>query len=1047
MSGWQPPPSFVEEPETPPSKKKNDISSTDGEGSSRRTKHDKSSDRSSSTRSKSPKMPKSPKRSGGPSSPKPSKPSKPSSVSSSQGSPGSGSAKPKKGRSSAAWAPTFVVADHSESSERGDDDTQPASAIGDGVSMDRGAPTLTTTSSPSQFDLTERALPPAVRGGGVISTSRPVMPPRSMTPPKPAMKHQPSHSAMKSPTRVSPTPAAKKAGVNWNQTLFVADQVGSDKPSAQVEEGPPRSSATAPRPPPRRGFGSLKRHVSRKDTFIIDQEILDTRLEWTQQLVSESFKPYKKMICDMDDDLPDIDDIVFDQDDYFDEDHEMREVRDEMLDDPKITEREIAAFFEGYKLFQTKANSLQAQLDAVKSIQKNQHKSQVMSTRQLQLSHDTKMASERILSIKQRTLMARGGSVPAITTEKSSSIPEDNPAPLRSPLLPKQADGDKEEKVQPPAPVAIDKKNADNNTHTAKAEEPVPTEKAKVEEPKEKPKSDEKKDRRGLMMSGSLRALSIKRIKESTSDEGSSDIHKLLEELEEAERRQKKLEKQLAQAGVVIAEDIPYDVAKAKVESIAKRMGEIGGSDNPEYFELEKDMEKYTAALMMTDEYQEEQEEVERQWEKSVEKGNLEAVKKVRRHMPVEVRNMSENALATNPTPNGKRLPKDIAKKFKRTNVLQLLRIDPKEIAPMHPSTLENMRVTGMTLTERRAMYHHLKDLGPRWKAMQSDKMTERKWIWYTMMKSNFKENVDAWQRHVDEYGPPGNHPYATRQDPNAGCPLIGKQCPLKADMQVDYNGDYGYPEEAEYFKTATKSKDNGGGADDEKQRELEAAREQKSLERSGALKKHYKGKILQVSLASGSCENMDEAMDKIEAAQEKSIRKCLESKGGETDDDSKKKEVVSFTESLNEFKLSILQFAERSGMQLTGKRDANADEPDIRSMIELALCEEVIELGLAFFILIEQRLQELSVSDGRMRSTIAQLRELLDELHDRNLKSIENLDGERPPRSRPLKGKEEVMKEVQKEIDAKEDEERKKAAAAAEAEAGKFVDVTFHMF
>jgi hypothetical protein len=130
--------------------------------------------------------------------------------------------------------------------------------------------------------------------------------------------------------------------------------------------------------------------------------------------------------------------------------------------------------------------------------------------------------------------------------------------------------------------------------------------------------------------------------------------------------------------------------------------------------------------------------------------------------------------------------------------VLQILRIDPQSILPMRPSTLENMSVTGLTLTERRALYQHLIDVGPRWKAMQAEKMTKRKWTWYNMMKSNFKENVDSWQRHVDKYGPPGNHPYATRDNPTAGCPLLGKQCPLKADKIVDYDDDYGFPEYAQ---------------------------------------------------------------------------------------------------------------------------------------------------------------------------------------------------------------------------------------------------------
>jgi hypothetical protein len=77
---------------------------------------------------------------------------------------------------------------------------------------------------------------------------------------------------------------------------------------------------------------------------------------------------------------------------------------------------------------------------------------------------------------------------------------------------------------------------------------------------------------------------------------------------------------------------------------------------------------------------------------------------------------------------------------------------------------------------------------------MQADKMVERKWAWFTMMRSNLKENVGAWQRHVNEYGPPGNHRYATRDSSKCGCPLIGKQCPFRADKVIDYDNDFGYP-------------------------------------------------------------------------------------------------------------------------------------------------------------------------------------------------------------------------------------------------------------
>jgi hypothetical protein len=50
--------------------------------------------------------------------------------------------------------------------------------------------------------------------------------------------------------------------------------------------------------------------------------------------------------------------------------------------------------------------------------------------------------------------------------------------------------------------------------------------------------------------------------------------------------------------------------------------------------------------------------------------GNEEAIKKLRRHMPIDVRNLSEVALCTQPTSNRNVLPKAIARKFKPTNVL-----------------------------------------------------------------------------------------------------------------------------------------------------------------------------------------------------------------------------------------------------------------------------------------------------------------------------------------------------------------------------------------
>lgn len=860
--------------------------------------------------------------------------------------------------------------------------------------------------------------PPPIVAGEESNKIEPAAAPQGMIPGNlsldsfgPKMVQAPPSSALrsKSPKPRSPNispgagygkqPVSNKKVVGWNQALFVVDQEGGDTaaPAENSEEQDADDDEFVIEVPSRGALGFNKSFFSKRELLVVDEALLRTRLEWSQLLVSKALKPYRQMICAVDDDLPNPKDLeemeeAASNEDYLGGEKELIKIRDEMLFDPDLNEKLIAAFFEGYKLFQMKTNSLQSQLDGMKAMQKAGLRTGFSSTRNLK--------SERFVptsALAASIVPQRNPSMPEFQGKRGlGTLNENGPSTIVPPVRSTDNDDNSKEALG-------DQKSTRHSTRESRAQA--------------KP--------RGLAGAGasrSIRQMSIQRIREATT--GNDDIRKLLEELEEAERRQKKLEKQLAQAGVTIAEDIPYEVAKEKVASIARRMGEIGGSDvgekklQEEYYLLERDMEKYTSALQLTDEWIAEQEETERQWEESVIPCNEEAIKKLRRHLPVDVRNRSEAMLCSEPTPNGKYLPKNIAKKFKRTNVLQLLRMDPADIVPMHAATLENMRVTGLTLTERRAMYHHLKDIGPRWKAMQGDKMTERKWTWFNMMKSNFKENVDSWQRHVDQFGPPGDHPYATSDNPDSGCPLIGKQCPLKADTMIDYDGDYGFPEGPEYFKFDVK-KSEVENISKARQEAQEALKQKKSEERGNALKEHYKGKILQVSLANGSCELMDETMDTLEDVQEKWLKARLSNSASPTDD-SRKKEMTGFNEALNEMKLSILQFAERSGMQLTGKRDANADQPDIRSMIELSLCEEVIETAFDFFEGIEERMIEMKLKDGRMKVTIEQLRTLIEELQERNHNTIESLGQERPPRSRELKSRVKIAAKVEIEEKAK---------------------------
>jgi len=276
------------------------------------------------------------------------------------------------------------------------------------------------------------------------------------------------------------------------------------------------------------------------------------------------------------------------------------------------------------------------------------------------------------------------------------------------------------------------------------------------------------------------------------------EIQRLLDELQQAERRQKLLEKQLQQAGVVLAEDIPYQLAKDKVASISKRMNEIGSSEvvhsdplvqkqlREEYFRLEKDMQKYLSALMLTDEYAQERRAEEDAWEARHLVANQEALEAIRGHMPVDVRTLTPSQLETE-----RGLSKPMVQRFRRINVLQLLRVDPEVVAKWHPSALEALRVTGLTLTERRALHSYLLPVVCKWNGNQQqnfiggsggDSMTKRKLAWYNAVRTNFKEALNSYERHVNASSTP--RPLCLH---GGKCNLIGNQCPVRVDRSVDY--------------------------------------------------------------------------------------------------------------------------------------------------------------------------------------------------------------------------------------------------------------------
>ena len=146
------------------------------------------------------------------------------------------------------------------------------------------------------------------------------------------------------------------------------------------------------------------------------------------------------------------------------------------------------------------------------------------------------------------------------------------------------------------------------------------------------------------------------------------------------------------------------------------------------------------------------QERVKKKWEDNNAAGNLAVLKKLRLRMSVKEQNMSQD------------------------NILRLILLNVNNIVGMHPSTLEKMNTTGLTLTERRAIYEVLRPAGREWEAMSLDRVAERKWAWYYKMKEDFKEYLLTWKLHVNQYGPLGVHPSATKENPCQGCPLIGNQ-------------------------------------------------------------------------------------------------------------------------------------------------------------------------------------------------------------------------------------------------------------------------------
>ena len=364
-------------------------------------------------------------------------------------------------------------------------------------------------------------------------------------------------------------------------------------------------------------------------------------------------------------------------------------------------------------------------------------------------------------------------------------------------------------------------------------------------------------------------------------------------------------------------------------------------------------------------------------WDNANEADNQQALQKILRHMPVNIRLSSEAELGLALTPNGKTLPTRVIKKFKRANVLQLLRISPDDIFDLNPSVLENLRTSGLTLTERRALHSHLRELGAEWGALKShDPRMERRWLWFTMMRNKFRSVLDAYQRHCKEYGPPCNHPYATKARPNEGCPLVGKNCPVKADKLMDYHGDYGYPDGAVYESQQTNDEEESK-TNEEQQEQQSATRDKQRLK---DLKKEYSGNSYQAALAYSSCQAMASTMTHISQARQSWAETLYESDGQKAND---------LNEILRDLRLGLSQLFVRAGMELTDKDEVVKHMADNRRKTELQECERLYYAATDLLGWLESCLEDLQCSTSSERETLQNLRDMLRTLHDRNKLSL----------------------------------------------------------
>ncbi len=230
-----------------------------------------------------------------------------------------------------------------------------------------------------------------------------------------------------------------------------------------------------------------------------------------------------------------------------------------------------------------------------------------------------------------------------------------------------------------------------------------------------------------------------------------ADIEALLESHAQLERQNRILMRQLEKAGITVAEDIPYDFAKKKMTELSQAMMSLlesgedleTGENAKKMFEYEQQLDRFSQALLNSDEYGEEQKAKEDAWLEDGKKINQEILKQIRRCMPVNVKHLGADALEKLVTPNGKTLSKGLINRFKKCTILTLLRTEPVKIIKSHPSDLENLQTFGYKLYERRAVFEVLRPIAEEHWMGKKDPNSERRMQFYQTQMEGLK-NAEA---------------------------------------------------------------------------------------------------------------------------------------------------------------------------------------------------------------------------------------------------------------------------------------------------------------